>query len=567
MLMPTSVPARAACCAVRCNILHNPATRRHRMNFLRNHSLFIKLVIMVSLALCPPILFSHLLGSFLISKYGFEQAEETVSNVAQLTAGSSLVIEGMQTPQGDARRQMADFLGMLTSVSGVKFIVLIDMNGTRLYHPEAEKIGEHVVGGDEGQALQGKTYISSARGTFGFSQRAFRPLYAENGAQIGAVIVGIMSRDIESNVARLTGPLRWLFGLSLFIGIVLSILLSRRIKKILFGLEPHQIARLLEERSAILSTVREGIIAINKDARLVLVNEMAEKILRAAGVKDALLGQPVHTVVPSTRLDAILKEGKPEYDCEQDINGQIIMTNRAPVIIQGQTVGAVATFRDMTEVRALAERITGLNNYVEALRSRSHEYLNKLHVISGLLCNKHYDKLEAYLADIIGNKVQEVSAIKNTVEDPVIAGFLESKFSRAHELGVTLSLGGEGRIPPLSPKGARALVTVLGNLLDNAFEAVSYATEQHIHVGISGDAAQLAVSVTDSGRGIAEEHAQKIFTKGFSTKGPGRGIGLYMLLLTLDAMDGTVEIDAPPGHGTTFTVRIPLSGLREGGAA
>ncbi|WP_394027314.1 DcuS/MalK family sensor histidine kinase [Desulfovibrio falkowii] len=531
------------------------------MDFIKNNSLFIKLVIMVSLALCPPILLSHLAGSYFISKYGFEQAEQTVANVAQLTAESSAVIEGMEEPRGEAWKQMADFLGMLTSVSGVKFIVLIDMNGNRIYHPEAQKIGAHVVGGDEGEALKGKTYISSARGTFGFSQRAFRPVYAENGRQVGAVVVGIMSRDIENNVARLTSPMTWLFGLSLIIGIVLAVLLSRKIKKILFGLEPHQIARMLEERNAILSTVREGIIAINKNSRLVVVNEMAEKILRAAGVKGKLLGQPVQEVVPSTRLDSILRQGKPEYDREQNINGLIIMTNRAPVIIQGKTVGAVATFRDLTEIRVQAERLTGLRNYAEALRSRSHEYLNRLHVISGLLNNRCYAELEGYLADIIGSKVREISSIKANVREPVVVGLLESKFSRANELGVTLSIGGDGIIPPLSSRGGHALVTVLGNLVDNAFDAVSYTDEKHIHLNVHSDAARLVISVSDTGRGVDENHLQKIFNKGFSTKGAGRGIGLYMLLLTLDELDGSVEIDSHVEQGTTFTVSVPLARL------
>ena len=378
-----------------------------------------------------------------------------------------------------------------------------------------------------------------------------------------------MSKDIEANVARLSGPLLWLSVLSLCIGILLAVLLSRTIKKILFGLEPHQIARMLEERNAILRTVREGIIAVNKDGTLVLVNQMAEKILRSAGVTGPLEGQPVQNTIPATRLDAILEEGKPEYDMEQNINGSIIMTNRAPISVQGKIIGAVATFRDMTEVRAQAERLTGLSNYAEALRSRSHEYLNKLHVISGLLRNKRYDELEQYLERIIGSKKRETSSIAALVKDPIVAGFLESKYSRAHELGVTLHIEGNGVLPPLSAKGAHALVTIVGNLIDNAFDAVTYAGEKRIALRIENDVTtsgmgQLVISVADTGRGIADEHQEKIFTKGFSTKGSNRGIGLYMLLLTLDEVDGSVEIDSRLGHGSIFTVRFPVTTLVEG---
>ena len=199
---------------------------------LKNSSLFVKLVIMVSLALCPPMLFSHLAESYFISKYGYEEAEKTVSNVARLSAESSTVIEGMRSDKPEARKQMIDFVEMLTHVSNVKFIVLIDMQGIRLYHPESWKIGGHIEGGDEGESLQGHAYISSARGSFGFSLRAFRPIYDEQGKQLGAVAVGIMSKDIEANMARLNGPLSWLFALSLAIGIGLAVLLSRTIKKI-----------------------------------------------------------------------------------------------------------------------------------------------------------------------------------------------------------------------------------------------------------------------------------------------------------------------------------------------
>ena len=526
---------------------------------------------MVSLALCPPILLSHFAEAYFISKYGYEEAEKTVANVAQLAAESSIVIEAIRAQdQPEARKQMVNFLETLTHVSSVKFIVVINMQAIRLYHPEEEKIGKHFVGGDEGDVLQGKAYISSARGTFGFSLRALRPVFDEKGKQIGAVAVGILSRDIEANVARLTGPLAWLFALSLVIGIGLAVMLSRMIKKILFGLEPQQIARLLEERNAILRTVREGIIAVNKDGTLVLVNEMAEKILRGAGVTGPLEGRPVQQTVPATRLDAILKEGKPEYDMEQNINGCIIMTNRVPVMVQGKITGAVATFRDMTEVRAQAERLTGLSNYAEALRSRSHEYLNKLHVISGLLRNRRYEELEDYLERIIGSKKRETSSIAALVKDPIVAGFLESKYSRAHELGVTLVIEGRGVVPPLTPKGSHALVTVIGNLIDNAFEAVTYAGEKRITLTIqngldeSGGSGELVISVADTGRGIADEHLEQIFTKGFSTKGSNRGIGLYMLLLTLDEVDGSIEIDSKLGHGSIFTVRFPATVLAEG---
>lgn len=536
---------------------------RLHMHFFKNNSLFFKLMVTMCLALCPPILLSHLANSYFVSRYGFDEAGKLAANVVQLAAESAPVIEGMQSPSASARRDMADFLHMLTAVSGVRFIVLVDMKGIRLYHPDAHKIGLHVVGGDEGPALRGETYISAASGTLGFSQRAWRPVFNQHGQQIGAALVGVMSSDIERNIAQLTRPMTFLFCLALLIGIISAALLSRRIKKILFGLEPHQIARLLEERNALLSTVREGIVAVNAEGNIVVVNEMAEKILRAAGVQGELLGKPVQDTVPSTRLDLTLRHGMSEYDQEQSINGLSIITSRAPVVLQGKVIGAVATFRDMTEVRAQAELLTGLSNYVEALRARSHEYLNKLHVISGLLENERYDDLKKYLAEIIGSKVRETLSIAANVRDPIVAGFLESKLSRARELNVSLLITGQGIIPRLTPRGFHALVTICGNLIDNAFDAVLHTGRNQISLSIESDKKFLTVRVADAGRGIADSDLTHLFTKGFSTKGSGRGLGLSLVLLTLDELDGTVEVNSAVGSGSAFSVRIPLQSIAE----
>ncbi|WP_337998261.1 DcuS/MalK family sensor histidine kinase [Oleispirillum naphthae] len=533
-----------------------------RFNWLsslfRKTRLRTKLILLVCVMFVPSVILLHIHVRYLIDSEYRQVAGAQAMNVAEITVHMPLVKRFMQGER-DLFPAVASELSLLSKASQVRFIVLIDMHGIRAYHPTPRNIGKHVVGGDAGDVLEGKSYISFATGTFGRSLRALAPIHADDGRQVGAVVVGIMSDSIERTISRFVAPI-WpaLFFLMLG-GVILAVLFSRGIINVLHGLEPEEIARSLEERVAMLSTVREGIVAVDKDARVTIVNEAAARILNNVGVCGEFLGKPVEEVVPNLRLREVLQTGRAEFDNEQNLHGTAILTNRRPIMVKGILVGAIATFRDMTEVRQLAENLTGVNRYVDALRTQSHEFLNQLHVIYGLLQKRQHAALSDYLSTLIGVRLKDHASITSGIKDPVIAGFLSSKFAKARELGIHVDLEIEGILHEIGdPKLRNGFVTIVGNLFDNGLDAMADTAEKTMAVAFTLDDDTMWIMIKDTGEGIDDDLMDKIFARYFSTKGHGRGLGLYLVLLTVDSLGGTLEIDSARGKGTTVTVQLPL---------
>ncbi|MGL4668004.1 MAG: ATP-binding protein, partial [Saezia sp.] len=329
----------------------------------------------------------------------------------------------------------------------------------------------------------------------------------------------------------------------LFICIGLAMMLSKSIKTVLHDLEPAQIAKLLEERNAILRTVREGIIAINKDGDVTLINKEARRLLKIPEQKwddfASVMQHKIYEYIPNTRLEEVLKSGQSEYDCEQKLGDAVILTNRTPLVVNGQVVGAIATFRDMTEMRELAEKLTGASRYVDALRSQSHEFLNKLHVIQGLAYNHQREELLNYLNSVMKSREKEEKHIHEQIKEPIIAAFLASKFSRAKELGVRLQFFISGELHPIAHEHIiHSLVTVIGNLMDNALEAVDTVEEKNVDIRLEVNEQMLVFEVSDSGPGIEPDKIPKIFQKKYTTKGEYRGYGLFLVFAIVNELQG-----------------------------
>lgn len=562
------------------------------------HTLFNKLRLQTKLSLLIGVLFSIPLvfagvyiNRFITKEYYAVYGDRTLE-VARFVASTPQVMQELQSPGSIPFIEFSQLLDTLTTVTQVRYIVPFDMEGRRLYHPDHEKIGMPFVGGDEQRALSGESYISSATGTLGFSQRAFVPVCDEKGKQIGVVAVGIMSDAIEKIIAKLSRPLQQVILLCLVLGLALAILLARSIKKILFGLEPGEIATLLQERSAMLHMVKEGVLAVNTRGRVTLVNEAAAKILSAAGITEPLQGTRLPEAIPAKRLFKTMRTGIPEYDDEQRINGVVVLANHMPVNINGVSVGAISTFRDMSEVRTLAERITDIKRYADALRSQSHEFMNRLHVIVGLLNSGKTEDIKSYIEHLVNSNNEESKVIYDAVKDPVIAGFLSSKHSNAREMGLSIRFSATGVVHDLGNSALRhGLITILGNLIDNGLDAMQGQNDVKTWHTIEEPCAAKAVEaekrflpqayrellitfivnpetlficVDDSGDGLTDEQASCIFLRGWSTKGENRGLGLWLVHKTVLSLDGTITVDSVPGKGTRFKVQIPLPDTNRG---
>ncbi len=517
-----------------------------------------KIILLVCSVVAMVLLVTNLLISRSIEGDVQSHIGQQAISIARMVARSPAVVHGLSGRQDAAGIQQ--YAQECRDITNVEFIVVFDMNGIRKSHPDPEKIGRHVVGGDEADALAGKEYTSTATGTLGDSLRAFTPVYGPDGKQVGAVLVGILMNDVQYAVQQARMILLSATVAGMLVGIGGAILLGRGIRRTLFGLEPEDIAKRLEERSAMLQSVREGIIAIDCQGTITLINDEARRLLKLAGVRGDPIGGHVNAYVPNTRLMAVVHSGQVELDREQDFNGVAVLTNRMPLVVSGKIVGAISTFRDKTEVKRMAEELTGVRDYVDALRAQAHEFMNKLHVILGLVQLKSYDQLASFIRQAACDHQEEVTFVGRHIRDPVLAGFILSKLSLAREKNVVMCLTEDSYLPePLNESVTHELVTIIGNLIENAFEAVQNMPRREVELSIDylPELGMLNILVCDTGAGVPPELSGQIFDKGVSSKENNRGLGLYLAKCSLERLQGEISFTASPEGGTIFSISLP----------
>ncbi|EOP59523.1 sensory histidine kinase DcuS [Bacillus cereus VDM053] len=515
----------------------------------------------ITLLVCTVVIFSLLVTDILIShnveRTTEESQAEKAKTIAHIVANDSVVINGLIGKADTSAIQT--YTNRILKNTGVQFIVVMDMDGIRKSHPNPQKIGHHFIGGDEGPVLKGKEHVSLAEGTLGISMRVFVPIFSETGEQIGAVAVGISADNVKERVKESRHIIYIGVGVGVLVGIIGAILLARHIKKSLFGLEPHRIAKILEERNTMLQSVKEGIIAVDKEARVTLINNEAKRIFKKSGLKEEFIGKDVELYMPNSRIKEVLQTGEVQLNEEQNIYGITIVTNRVPLYVKGEIVGAIATFRDKTEIRKLAEELTGTRLYAEALRAQSHEFMNKMHVVLGLTHMKQYEELQKYVSSMVSEHQYEMGGIMKKIQSPVFAGFLLGKLSYAREKNIKLIIKEDSYLPEIyDERIIHELITIVGNLINNALDAVTNCEKKQVEVGIQyGDT--LIITVQDTGKGIKEDEIDALFIKGYSTKGDNRGYGLHLVKESIQRINGEIHVHSVLGTGTTITIEIPKS--------
>ncbi|WP_134702091.1 DcuS/MalK family sensor histidine kinase [Ammoniphilus sp. YIM 78166] len=516
------------------------------------------IIFLVCCVVILALIVTNVLVSEKIAAYAKGIQEEKAKNIAKVVSRGPYVIEALRGQSDPSIIQ--EFTKDILNATEVQFIVVMDMEGIRKSHPDPEKIGMPFVGGDEKRVLQGEEYSSIAEGTLGVSFRYFSPVFDDSGQQVGAVAVGISLDEVETAIQE--GRMTVFLGISLggLIGLLGAWFLARKIRRVLFGLEPSEISKLLAERNVMLKSVREGIIAVDSNGIVTLINDEGSRLLRKAGIIESPLGRPIEELVSHSELEKVLATGTARYDQEQNLRGVALLVNTVPLLVEGNKRGAIATFRDLTEMRQMAQELSGVKLYAEALRAQSHEFMNKMHVILGMIQIGFYDKLKQYIQELTTNQQTEIGQVMSKIKDPVIAGFILGKLAHARERGITLELTGEDVLPELKSSAmTHEIVTIVGNLITNAFDAVESSEERRVQVGFSYFEEMITIEVVDTGPGMDELTLGRAFEKGFSTKGEeNRGIGLYLLGKSVERLDGEVQVESVRGKGTRFTVEIPL---------
>ncbi|MEK3936014.1 sensor histidine kinase [Sporosarcina sp. FSL W7-1349] len=449
--------------------------------------------------------------------------------------------------------------------SGAEFVVVGNKDSIRYSHPDEEKIGQTMVGGDNYVALhEGKSYISKSEGTLGPSIRGKVPIFNEDGQIVGIVSVGFLDTAVDEMAQQYEDQVILLIFMFLGISIIGAYLISKEVKRAIFGLEPKQIGRLYQERSAILESVHEGIIAINDKGFISTINEAAYKILNIKPRED-IPQSHILELLPETKLLDVLRDGKHQYNQEIIINDNPIIVSRVPILTKGKITGVVASFRKKTDIEQLSGELSQVQQYAGVLRSQTHEYANKLYTISGLIQLKSYQEA----LDVINkeaNDYQElIQFLLDSVPDKLISAILLGKYNRSHELQVDFVIDKDSSLRDLPSHIQREkLVTILGNLLDNAFEAVldSGASRREVRLFMTDLGNDFIFEIEDSGAGLSMDEQDLLFTRGFSTKhGKDRGHGLFLVDQAVQYLNGYITISESELGGLAFLVVIPKGGV------
>ncbi|HEX9778536.1 MAG TPA: sensor histidine kinase [Geopsychrobacteraceae bacterium] len=523
-----------------------PATLKARM-------IFLVCLLVLSLTLVAGGMYTAMIGEVLEEQIG-KRALQVSRTVAKIPLVRQQIVR--PRPQGKLQ-QLAEEIRHET---GAEFIVIGNRDGVRFSHPKPDRLGKTMVGGDNAAALErGEAYVSRATGTLGPSIRGKVPIFDDRQRVIGVVSVGYLLEDVRDTVHEQQLKVGILVGILTLSGVFGAVSISNRFKREIFGLEPEQIARLFCERSSIIESIREGIVAIDREARVTVANRVAiESLDKEQG--ESLIGRHIREVLPGAKLSRVLTGGKQRFDQEFEVAGTMMILNTVPMIENGEIIGAVASFRRKEELDIVARQLSQVKEYSEMLRAQTHEYSNKLHTIAGLIQIGH-DK-EAL--DLIGRETAGyqglIAFLAKAVPHPVLAAFIIGKYNHAQELRVRLEIDPDSEMRDVPADLSREkLVTILGNLIDNAFDSVLRSERDPlVRLAMTDAGRDLVFEVEDSGVGIPAAMAGKIFERGFSTNPQEhRGHGLHLVRCALNDLDGQITLADGELGGALVTVFIP----------
>ncbi|WP_153175974.1 sensor histidine kinase, partial [Streptomyces sp. E2N171] len=481
-----------------------------------------------------------------------DQAMRRALAIAQTTAQQPQIAEDVRatepTPDGPVQREAE----RIRQATGAEYVVVLDHRGVRWSHTDPGRIGG-LVSTDPGEALAGREVMEIDEGTLGRSARGKVPLRDADGEVIGAVSVGIAYDSVRARLIHAIPGLLAYAGGALAVGALAAWLISRRVQRQTRDLAFSDIAALLAEREAMLHGIREGVVALDRDGRVRLLNDEAQRLL---GIGEKAVGSSPDEALGAGRTADVLAGRVTGTDLLTVRGQRVLVANRMPT----DDGGAVATLRDRTELDQLGRELDSTRGLIDALRAQDHEHANRMHTLLGLLELEMYEDAVEFVGEVVGDHRATSEQVTERIRDPLLAALLVGKATVAAERGAALRLSDRSRLPDrlVDPRG---LVTVVGNLVDNALDAVAGTPDARVEVELRAEGRTAVLVVRDTGPGVPPERRELIFTEGWSTKEPPghreRGIGLPLVRRLAHRHGGDARVGEAPGGGAEFTVVLP----------
>ncbi|MFF2398038.1 sensor histidine kinase [Streptomyces goshikiensis] len=489
-----------------------------------------------------------------------DQAMRRALAIAQSAAADPALAAGLLTadpPAGGpaaADGPVQSSAERIRRATGAEYVVVMDLNGIRRSHPSPELIGLPV-STDPRDVLAGREVMEIDEGTLGRSARGKVPLVAADGEIVGAVSVGIAYDSVRDRLLGAIPGLLAYAGGALAAGALAAYLLSRRIQRQTRDLAFSDIAGLLAEREAMLHSIREGVIALDPGGRIRLVNDEAARLLGLAP-DSAVAGRPLDDVLGAGRTTDVLAGRVAGQDLLTVRGRRVLVANRMPT----RDGGAVATLRDRTELEHLSRELDSTRGLIDALRAQDHEHANRLHTVLGLLELGLHEEAAEFVTEVVGVHRSTAEQVTERVHDPLLAALLVGKTTVAAERGVPLRLADSTLLPDrlVDPGG---LVTIVGNLVDNALDAAAGSAAPLVEVDLHAEGRTAVLRVRDSGPGVPAARREEIFTEGWSTKQPSgpreRGLGLALVRRLAQRQGGSAWAGEAADGGAEFSVVLP----------
>ncbi len=489
--------------------------------------------------------------------------DQNLQNMAQAIAQSQPVQQELASYRSNDSRQkqvLHTYLDSLKeSLSNIDVISVVGADNIRKYHTNASMV-DTVYDGTipEFQYGDDNVYVTSDIGPSGSQRRAYAAVYDYNGNYLGFVLAVMLNQNINRVIMNTVSIHLIGAAVVLFFAIVLSRHLSHKIKETLHGYEPDTFSAMFTIRENVLDSLDEGIIAVSNDKRIIYGNKAAQSILNIE--QASLEGCRVEEISSELSWNDSLIEGDKVFGISiHPSQGSDVLVDQIPIMEQNNIVGALGILRDRTEYTKLIEDLSGVRYMVESMRANNHDFINKLHVILGLIQMGNTKEACEYITHITSIKQTVLQNIIKNVEDPSVAALLIGKYARACELNIQFILESGSKLSRSNislPSGD--LVTIIGNLLDNAMDSMNEKKElpKDLTVGLFSQPNVLIITVDDTGMGMKIEEQSKIYEKGFSTKGQNRGTGLFIVNNLIQKYNGTILVESEYGVGTSFTVTL-----------
>ena len=531
---------------------NNQKNEKATLGNIQKMSFRFQIILIVTLAL-----FLGFAGSFINVQFETERRDQNLQNVAETIAKSPLVVEAEYSNM-DSYPLLKEYLDSLCdTLKDIDVISVVTKESTRLYHSNEELTGTVYDGTIPDFKEKSRDYYTTTdNGPSGTQRRAYAAIYDEEGNYAGFVIAIMLMKNIKNETIQIILTFILITIIAILIELFISAELSDKIKKSLLGYEPDVFTSMFRMRDNILESLDEGIVAVDKVGKVQFINKSAVEMLTTDGKEDSFIGKYVSNL--SNTIPALNPLCASEISRSVSSAYDNILIDTIPIKENDSVTGTVGILHDRKEYTKLMEDLTGTRYLVDSMRANNHDFTNKLHVILGLIQMEMYDEATSYIQNITMVQRETISKVMNCINEPAIAALLIGKIARASELNVKFVLR-EGCYYSSADISlpSEVLVTVIGNLIENAFEAMNdmnYDGQKELLFGMYSKPGALLITADDTGSGISDSNIGRIFENGFSTKGSGRGTGLYQVKNLIEAAGGKINVESQEGIGTSFTV-------------